>query len=129
VSFTAITLYVASQQVFIVVSVYFVTYSVRKLLDTPPYVVSGNELDDRCSIPSRYKDLFLRHHCIRTALRPPSLLLQGVTGAFCLEIRRPGHEADHSPSSFAEVKNAWSYTSTPHHTSIHRCYFTFSKQS
>jgi hypothetical protein len=37
VSFTAITLCVASQRVFIVVSIYFVTESVRKLLDTPPY--------------------------------------------------------------------------------------------
>jgi hypothetical protein len=34
VSFTAITLYVASQRVLIVVSVYFVMDSVRKLLDT-----------------------------------------------------------------------------------------------
>jgi hypothetical protein len=35
VSFAAITLYVASQRAFIVVSVYFVIDSVRKLLDTP----------------------------------------------------------------------------------------------
>jgi hypothetical protein len=34
VSFAIITLYVASQRVFIVVSVYFVIDSVRKLLDT-----------------------------------------------------------------------------------------------
>jgi hypothetical protein len=37
VSFAAMTLWVASQQVFIVVSVYFVIDSVRKLLDTPSY--------------------------------------------------------------------------------------------
>jgi hypothetical protein len=37
VSFAAITLRVASQRVFIVVSVYFVIDSVRKLLDTPSY--------------------------------------------------------------------------------------------
>jgi hypothetical protein len=35
VSFAAITLCVASQRVFIVVRVYFVIDSVRKLLDTP----------------------------------------------------------------------------------------------
>jgi len=35
VSFANIILYVASQGVFIVVSVYFVIYSVRKLLDRP----------------------------------------------------------------------------------------------
>jgi hypothetical protein len=37
VSFAAITLCVASQRVFIFVSVYFVTDSVRKILDTPSY--------------------------------------------------------------------------------------------
>jgi hypothetical protein len=36
-SFAAITLCVASQRVFIVVAVYFVIESVRKLLDTPSY--------------------------------------------------------------------------------------------
>jgi hypothetical protein len=39
VSFAAITLLVASQRVFIVVSVYFFIDSVRKLLDRPSYVV------------------------------------------------------------------------------------------
>jgi hypothetical protein len=38
VSFAAITLCVASQRVFIVVSVYFVIVLVRKLLDTPSYM-------------------------------------------------------------------------------------------
>jgi hypothetical protein len=28
-------------------------------------------------------------------------------------VKRPGREADHSPTSTAEIKNAWSYTSTP----------------
>jgi hypothetical protein len=28
-------------------------------------------------------------------------------------VKRPGRETDHSPPSSAEVKNAWSYTSTP----------------
>jgi hypothetical protein len=38
VRFAAITLCVASQRVFIVASVYFVSESVRKLFDTPSYV-------------------------------------------------------------------------------------------
>jgi hypothetical protein len=38
VSFAAINLCVASQRVFIVVSVYFVIDSVRKLLDTFSYI-------------------------------------------------------------------------------------------
>jgi hypothetical protein len=37
VSFAAITLYVASQLMFVVVSVYVVIDSVRKLLDAPSY--------------------------------------------------------------------------------------------
>jgi hypothetical protein len=28
-------------------------------------------------------------------------------------VKRSGREADHSPPSIAEVKNAWSYTSIP----------------
>jgi hypothetical protein len=41
VSFAAITLCVASQRVFIVVSVYFVIDSVRKLLDICSYCVDS----------------------------------------------------------------------------------------
>jgi hypothetical protein len=39
VSFVTITLCIASQRVFIVASVYFVIDSVRKLLDTPSYLL------------------------------------------------------------------------------------------
>jgi len=34
----------------------------------------------------------------------------GTRGSF-LGAKRPGGEADHSPQSSTEVKNAWSYTS------------------
>jgi len=34
------------------------------------------------------------------------------TGDTVLGLQRPGREADHSTSSSAEVKSAWSYTST-----------------
>jgi len=44
VSFAAITLSVASQRVFIVVSIYFVINSVWKLLDTPSYVLPSSQL-------------------------------------------------------------------------------------
>jgi hypothetical protein len=33
-------------------------------------------------------------------------------GALSLAVKRPERESDHSPPSSAEVKNAWSYTST-----------------
>jgi hypothetical protein len=39
--------------------------------------------------------------------------MQWVLGALSLEVKRQGSEADHSPPSSAEVKNAWLYTSTP----------------
>jgi hypothetical protein len=34
-------------------------------------------------------------------------------GALSPGVKGPEHEADHSPPSNTEVKNAWSYTSTP----------------
>jgi hypothetical protein len=46
-------------------------------------------------------------------------------------VKRPGREADHSPPSSVEVKNAWSYTSTPQYIFMawclvkHRDNFTF----
>jgi hypothetical protein len=47
------------------------------------------------------------------ALGPTQPPIQWVPGALSLGVKRPGREADHSPPSSAEVKNAWSYTSTP----------------
>jgi hypothetical protein len=39
-----------------------------------------------------------------------------IRGSFpiCPEEKRPGLEADNPPSSSAETKNEWSYTSTPY---------------
>jgi hypothetical protein len=47
----------------------------------------------------------------RTALGPTQPPIQWVPGALSLGVKRPGREADHSPPSSAEAKNAWSYTS------------------
>jgi len=41
----------------------------------------------------------------RLALGP----IQWLQGFFPLGVKRPGREADHSPPSVAEIKNAWSY--------------------
>jgi hypothetical protein len=49
----------------------------------------------------------------RTALGPTQTPIQWVPGALSLGVKRPGRKADHSPTSSAEVKNAWGYTSTP----------------
>jgi hypothetical protein len=49
----------------------------------------------------------------RMALGPTQPPIQWVPEALSLGVKRPGRETDHSPLSSAEVKNAWSYTSTP----------------
>ena len=49
----------------------------------------------------------------RPAPVPIQPLSQGVPGSFT-EIKRPEHETDYSPASSAQVKNKWSYSSSPH---------------
>jgi hypothetical protein len=49
----------------------------------------------------------------RTALGPTQPPIQRLPAALSLVVKRPGREADHSPPPSAEVKNAWSYTTTP----------------
>jgi len=49
----------------------------------------------------------------RTALVPTQSPIQWVPRAFSLGVKGPGRETDFSSPSSAEVKNAWSYTSTP----------------
>jgi hypothetical protein len=57
--------------------------------------------------------IFLFTITSRTALGPTHPPIQWVPGALPLGVKRPGREADHSPPSSAEVKNTWSYISTP----------------
>jgi hypothetical protein len=64
----------------------------------------GYWLDECDSIPDRAG--------VKTGsgLHPvPSPMLTG----FLSGVKRPRHEANHSPPSSAEIKNAWNYTSTP----------------
>jgi hypothetical protein len=75
--------------------------------------------------------IFLFTTMSRTALGPTQPPIQWVPRALSLGVKRPGHESDHSPPSSAEVKNVWSYTSTPQYTFMawcfvqHRDNFTF----
>jgi hypothetical protein len=57
----------------------------------------------------------------RPILGPTPSPIQLVPGAPSLGVKRPGCEADHSPPSSAELKNAWSYTSTPQYTFMAWC--------
>jgi len=57
--------------------------------------------------------IFLFTTTSRTALGLTQPTIQWVLEILSLGVKRLGLEADHSPASIAEVKNAWSYTSTP----------------
>jgi hypothetical protein len=48
--------------------------------------------------------IFLFTTASTTALGPTQPPIQWVLGALSLGVKRPGHEADHSPPSSAEVK-------------------------
>jgi hypothetical protein len=49
-------------------------------------------------------EIFLFTSTFRTALGPTQPPIQWVPGALSLGLKRPGHEADHSPPSSAKVK-------------------------
>jgi hypothetical protein len=66
-------------------------------------------MDDRSSILGRGRELFLRHRVQDWLWGPTSLLSNGTLSP---GVKWPGREADHSPPSSTEVKNAWSYNST-----------------
>jgi hypothetical protein len=75
-------------------------------------------LDDRCSIPDRgncviFVILFPLHHRVLTVSAPPPASYPVGTRAVTPGVKRPSREADHSPPSTSEFKDAWSYASTP----------------
>jgi hypothetical protein len=65
--------------------------------------------------------IFLFTTASRTALGPTQPPLQCVPGALSLGVKQLGHEADHSLPSSAEVKNGWSYISTPQYVCMAWC--------
>jgi len=71
-------------------------------------------LDDRDSILGRGNcGISFLHHCVHTSSEfHPASCPVGTGGSYPV-VKRPGRVSDHSPPSGAEVKNAWSYTSTP----------------
>jgi hypothetical protein len=71
-------------------------------------VVTGCELDDRGSIIGSGRQILLATPMSRPTLGPPCLLSNGYRGKVV------GPEADHSSSSRAKVKKAWSITSSLH---------------
>jgi hypothetical protein len=64
---------------------------------------------------------FSLHHRVQNGSGPTQPPIQWVPGALSLGVKQPGREVDHSSPSSAEVKNAWSYTSTPQYDLIAWC--------
>jgi hypothetical protein len=64
--------------------------------------------------------IFLFTTVSRPALEPTQLASKGARGLY-LVVRPPMSEADHSPPSSVEIKNAWSYTSTPQYLFVACC--------
>jgi hypothetical protein len=52
---------------------------------------------------------------------PHSLLSRGYQELFPWEVKRPEREADHSPQSSAEVKNAWAIPPLPQYAFMASC--------
>jgi hypothetical protein len=73
----------------------------------------GYGLDDRGFESRQGLGIFLFTTASRLALGLTQPPIQWVPEAPSLGVKRPVGEADNSPPSSAEVKNAWSYTSTP----------------
>jgi hypothetical protein len=65
-------------------------------------------LDDQGFESQQGLGIFLFTIASRPALGPTQPPIQWVPGALSLGVKRPGREADHSPPSSAEVKNAYS---------------------
>jgi hypothetical protein len=64
-------------------------------------------------VPTEAENLSLHHRNIQTGSGTHPAPYPMGTRVLSLRVKRPGREADHSPPSSAEVKNAWSYTFTP----------------
>jgi hypothetical protein len=82
------------------------------LVDSKRINVNSCGLNDRGFESRQGLGLFLYTTVSRPSLGPTQPPIQWVAGAFSLGVKRPGRKADHSPPCSAEVKNAWSYTST-----------------
>jgi hypothetical protein len=57
--------------------------------------------------------IFLFSTASRPALGVTQPPIEWIPGILPPAVKRPGLEADNSPPSSVEIKNTWSYTSTP----------------
>jgi hypothetical protein len=83
-------------------------------------IALGYGLDDwgsRVRFPAEAGNLSIPHR-VQNGSGPTQSPIQCVPGALSLGVKQPEREADHSPLSSAEVKNAWIYTSTSQYASM-----------
>jgi hypothetical protein len=85
-----------------------------KRRDSSVSIATGYGLDDRGSevrFPAGAGNFSVLHHVQTGSGAHPASFPMG-TGVSFLGLKRPEREADRSPPSSADVKNAWRYTST-----------------
>jgi hypothetical protein len=68
---------------------------------------------------------FSLRHCVHTSSGAHQVTYPMDTGAFNSVIKRPECGADYSPLSNAEVKNAWSYTTTHQYAFVAWCLLNY----
>jgi hypothetical protein len=76
-------------------------------------IALGYGLDDWVLLSRQGLGIFFLTTASRPALehtQPPN---QWESEALSVGVKRSGRETDHSPPSSSEIKNAWSYNSTP----------------
>jgi hypothetical protein len=81
----------------------------------------GYRLDDRGFESRQRVGIFLFTTVSITVLGPTQPCIQRVPGALSLGVKRKEREFEYSPPSTAEVKNAWSYNSTPQYVFMRLC--------
>jgi hypothetical protein len=92
----------------------------RKIILIQELYSTCYRLDDREFEARQGLGIFLFTTASRPALGHTQPPIQWVPGALSLGVKRLGREADHSPPSSSEVKNAWRNTSTPQYAFIAR---------
>jgi hypothetical protein len=109
-------------------------YGTELSRDSSVGMALGYGLDDRSSrvrFPMGFGNFSLHHRIQNGSGSHPASYPRDTRGSSPGGVRQPGREADHLLPSNAEVKNAWSYTSTRQYvfTALclvkHRDNFTF----
>jgi hypothetical protein len=88
-------------------------YLARNLVSVLSYFAPHACITDfNNSLPAGVGNFYL-HHRVQNGSGSHPASYPMDTRALSLGVKRPGREADHSPPSSTDVKNAWSYTSIP----------------